>query len=73
MVETLQPRRFGAGQQPVKPANSSRRLLAAFDYATANHFRAIVLLLACSIVLFLPGFFNIPAIDRDEARFAQAT
>jgi len=23
--------------------------------------------------MFLPGFFNIPAIDRDEARFAQAT
>jgi 4-amino-4-deoxy-L-arabinose transferase-like glycosyltransferase len=24
-------------------------------------------------VLFVPGFFTIPAIDRDEARFAQAT
>ena len=24
-------------------------------------------------LLFLPGFFNIPPIDRDEARFAQAT
>ncbi len=23
--------------------------------------------------MFLPGFFNIPPIDRDEARFAQAT
>ena len=73
MVETLQPPRFGAGQQPVKPANSSRRLAAAFDFATANHFRAIVFLVLCGIVLFLPGFFNIPAIDRDEARFAQAT
>ena len=30
-------------------------------------------LVLCGIVLFLPGFFNIPAIDRDEARFAQAT
>src|SRR6266403_189022 len=73
MVETLQPPRFGAGQQPVKPANSSRRLVAAFDFATASHFRAIVFLVLCGIVLFLPGFFNIPAIDRDEARFAQAT
>ena len=27
----------------------------------------------CGLVMFLPGFFNIPAIDRDEARFAQAT
>ena len=25
------------------------------------------------LLLFLPGFFNIPPIDRDEARFAQAT
>ncbi|WP_092517192.1 glycosyltransferase family 39 protein [Afipia sp. GAS231] len=73
MVETTQVRRFGAGQQPVKPANSSRRLVAAFDFATTSHFRAIVFLLLCGLVIFLPGFFNIPAIDRDEARFAQAT
>src|SRR6476659_4546839 len=73
MVETLQPPRFGAGQQPVKPAHSSRRLAAAFDYATASHFRAIVFLMLCGLLLFLPGFFTIPAIDRDEARFAQAT
>src|SRR3954462_2428375 len=73
MAETFQPPRFGAGQQPVKPAHSGRRLATAFDYATANHFRAVVFLVLCSIVLFLPGFFNIPAIDRDEARFAQAT
>lgn len=73
MVETTQVRRFGAGQQPAKPANSSRRLVAAFDFATANHFRATVLLLLFGLAIFLPGFFNIPAIDRDEARFAQAT
>ncbi|SDP49861.1 4-amino-4-deoxy-L-arabinose transferase [Afipia sp. GAS231] len=57
----------------MKPANSSRRLVAAFDFATTSHFRAIVFLLLCGLVIFLPGFFNIPAIDRDEARFAQAT
>ena len=45
----------------------------AFDFATANHFRAVVFLVLCGLVLLLPGFFNIPAIDRDEARFAQAT
>src|SRR5580704_54104 len=73
MVETTQVRRFGAGQQPVKPANSSRWLVTAFDFATANHFRVIVLLTLCGLLFFLPGFFNIPAIDRDEARFAQAT
>ena len=72
MVETVQIRRFGPGQQPVKPANS-RLLAAAFDFATASHQRAIVFLTVCGLVFFLPGFFNIPAIDRDEARFAQAT
>jgi 4-amino-4-deoxy-L-arabinose transferase-like glycosyltransferase len=73
MVETVQTRGFGAGQQSAKPANSSRRLIAAFDFATASHFRAMVFLTLCGLVFFLPGFFNIPAIDRDEARFAQAT
>jgi len=73
MVEPIQVRRFGAGQQSVKPANSSRRLLAAFDFATANHLRATVFLTLVGLIFFLPGFFTIPAIDRDEARFAQAT
>jgi 4-amino-4-deoxy-L-arabinose transferase-like glycosyltransferase len=72
MVETVQTRRFGPGQQPAKPANS-RLLAAAFDFATASHLRAIVFLTLCGLLFFLPGFFNIPAIDRDEARFAQAT
>ena len=30
-------------------------------------------LMLCGFLLFLPGFFSIPPIDRDEARFAQAT
>jgi len=46
------------------------RMLAA---ATASHARVIGFLLAMSLVCFLPGFFNIAPIDRDEARFAQAT
>jgi 4-amino-4-deoxy-L-arabinose transferase-like glycosyltransferase len=41
--------------------------------ATASHPRAIAFLVLVSLVSFLPGFFNIPPIDRDEARFAQAT
>ncbi len=57
----------------MKPANSSRRLLAAFDFATASHLRAMVFLTLVGLVFFLPGFFTIPPIDRDEARFAQAT
>ena len=41
--------------------------------SAASHVRAIAFLVLCGLVLFLPGFFNIPPIDRDEARFAQAT
>src|SRR5579871_1115104 len=74
MVETIQPRRFGAGQQPAKPANSSRSgLLAALDFASAGDARAVVFLIVFGLLCFLPGFFNIPPVDRDEARFAQAT
>ena len=39
----------------------------------ASHARAVAFLVALSLVAFLPGFFNVPPIDRDEARFAQAT
>jgi 4-amino-4-deoxy-L-arabinose transferase-like glycosyltransferase len=72
MVDTLQPR-FGAGAQPQKPSKSSRGLVPIVDFAVGSHFRATLFLLACAALLFLPGFFSIPAIDRDEARFAQAT
>lgn len=43
------------------------------DFAGASHARAAMLLLALCVVTFLPGFFHIPPVDRDEARFAQAT
>ncbi|HZH47227.1 MAG TPA: glycosyltransferase family 39 protein, partial [Roseococcus sp.] len=35
--------------------------------------RPRLLLVALCLLLFLPGFFSIPATDRDESRFAQAT
>jgi 4-amino-4-deoxy-L-arabinose transferase-like glycosyltransferase len=31
------------------------------------------MLVLVSLIAFLPGFFQIPPVDRDEARFAQAT
>src|SRR6202008_1559184 len=40
---------------------------------TASHARAAIFLVLVSLIAFLPGFFNIPPVDRDEARFAQAT
>ena len=39
----------------------------------ASHRRAAALLIVFSLIAFLPGFFQIPPVDRDEARFAQAT
>ena len=32
-----------------------------------------ILLLLVSLALFLPGFFTLPPLDRDEPRFAQAS
>jgi len=34
---------------------------------------AILILVAICAIVYLPGLFSIPPIDRDEARFAQAT
>ena len=51
----------------------TRGLAAALDYAVGSHWRAVALLIAFSLLAFVPGFFQIPPVDRDEARFAQAT
>ena len=51
----------------------TRGLAAALDVAAASHIRAVLVLLAFCLIAFLPGFFQIPPVDRDEARFAQAT
>jgi 4-amino-4-deoxy-L-arabinose transferase-like glycosyltransferase len=51
----------------------ARGLAAALDYAVGSHRRAAALLVLFSLIAFLPGFFQIPPVDRDEARFAQAT
>lgn len=50
-----------------------RGLGGILDYACATDARAIVILLIFSLLAFLPGQSRIPPIDRDEARFAQAT
>src|SRR5215208_7658056 len=49
------------------------RLTAIVDAATASHARAVAVLVLAALLAFLPGFFQIPPTDRDEARFAQAT
>ena len=55
------------------PAPILKDLGALLAFATASNLRAIAFLIAVSLISFLPGFINIPPVDRDEARFAQAT
>lgn len=52
------------------PANG---LAALLDFAVVAHRRAAAVLVLVSLAAFLPGFFQIPPVDRDEAYFAQAT
>jgi len=56
-----------------RPPVSVRSLTAIVDVAAASHAHAVGILLIVGLMSFLPGFFAIPPIDRDEARFAQAT
>ena len=60
----------GGGRRQIATALN---LKAIVDFATGAHRRAAAVLLAAALLSFLPGFFAIPPIDRDEARFAQAT
>src|SRR5712671_2438412 len=73
MAETYARPRFGEPREPKNRVNPGSRLAGVLDLFTGSHVRAVALLTVCGLLLFLPGFFNIPPIDRDEARFAQAT
>jgi 4-amino-4-deoxy-L-arabinose transferase-like glycosyltransferase len=55
------------------PASLRKDVSALLAYASASRARAVTFLVLISLLSFLPGFFNIPPVDRDEARFAQAT
>src|SRR5215468_4716583 len=46
---------------------------ALFNYAAGSSRRAAAVLALVSLIAFLPGIFQIPPVDRDEAYFAQAT
>src|SRR5580692_10948030 len=73
MAETYARPRFGEPREPKNRVNPGSRLIGLIEFVTASHVRAIAFLMLCGLLLFLPGFFNIPPVDRDEARFAQAT
>lgn len=48
-------------------------LMSSPETIKAQRLKHIVALLALSLLVFLPGLANLPVIDRDEARFAQAS
>jgi len=73
MVETYARPRFGEPREPKNLVNPGNRLVRMIDAVTVSHSRAVAFLVVCGFLLFLPGFFTIPPVDRDEARFAQAT
>jgi 4-amino-4-deoxy-L-arabinose transferase-like glycosyltransferase len=73
MAETLQKPRFGAPREPARERNPGQVLVRVLDFVAAGRIRPIIFLVICGWLFFLPGFFSIPPIDRDEARFAQAT
>src|SRR3954468_19285118 len=73
MAETFARPRFGEPREPKSRAIPASVLVKVLDFVTASHARSIAFLLVCGLLYFLPGFVNIPPIDRDETRFAQAT
>src|SRR5689334_2935655 len=73
MLETYARPRFGEPREPKNLVNPGGRFVRAIDFVTFSHTRVAAFLILCGLLLFLPGFFRIPPVDRDEARFAQAT
>jgi 4-amino-4-deoxy-L-arabinose transferase-like glycosyltransferase len=73
MADTYARPRFGAPREPKTRVNPGSGLVRVLDFVTSGHTRAVAFLTICGLLFFLPGFFNIPPIDRDEPRFAQAT
>jgi 4-amino-4-deoxy-L-arabinose transferase-like glycosyltransferase len=55
------------------PTRSARHPGLLLDFAARSHACAVALLVLTARLNFLRGVFEILPIDRDEARFAQAT
>jgi hypothetical protein len=59
-------------QTPLLPAAMLNQTLFARAETMLERAPRLALVLLC-LCLYLPGFFTVPALDRDEARFAQAS
>lgn len=55
--------------RPASPAEAA----SAVRKNGGQHLRDLAMLIVLALLVFLPGLARIPAIDRDEARYAQAT
>ncbi|MBS9477841.1 ArnT family glycosyltransferase [Ancylobacter radicis] len=49
------------------------RIVMLVDWASRSNRRCSLILVLLCCIAFLPGFFSIPVLDRDEARFALVT
>jgi len=54
-------------------ASTARSFERFADLAVASHRNAVAVLIVAALLAFLPGFFQLPPLDRDEPRYAQAT
>src|SRR5215471_12759079 len=43
------------------------------EASAKTSFRPLIALVLLCLIAWLPGFFTLPPLDRDESRFAQAT
>lgn len=59
-----------AGKRSIVLAGHLQTIL---EWLAGSHLRAVVVLILLALACFLPGQTSIPAVDRDEARYAQAT
>lgn len=73
MAKAAGRRRFGEGGERARQATGGRGLVPVLDFITISDARAVIALLLLCLVFFLPGFVNLPPIDREEVRFAQST
>ena len=60
-----------SGNTLAERAEQSAR--GALDWSLAGKWRPWILLFLFSLLMFLPGQMSIPPVDRDEARFVQAS
>lgn len=64
---------FQEAGKPTHRVNPGRGLVTVLDFACVSHLRASLLILVCALAFFLPGFFAIPPLDREESTIAQTT